>query len=129
MIRGAEALVAMRMAGRVPSLVFLDAWYRAGPRHGIPLVHDTWHVETPHQAHLMLPRDVPPARVDLRCIVGLAVWVQEEASVAEAIRAACVAAGAKRVVCVGFTSVPAGEEVRTQHHWTTDTAGVFTWPR
>lgn len=128
MMRGAAALVAMRMAGRVPSIVYLDAWYPAGARRGIQLVHDTWHVETPSQAHLMLPRDVPPDRVDLRCLIGLTVWVQEDPEIAQAIRAACIAAKARRVVCVGFTYTRDGEIVRTQHHWTTDTAGVFTWP-
>lgn len=127
MIRGEAELVRMRLAGHVPAIVFLSAWHATGRTYGMPTVYDSWQDETPHRAYLMLPRNVPPARVDLRCIVGLTVWIHEDPDVAAAMRDACIDARARRVVCVATTGRRDGEIIRVQQHWATDTAEAMSW--
>lgn len=129
-MRGAAALVSMRMRGVAPSMVFLDAWCPLGWLGAIATAYDTWHIDHPHRAHLMLDRADVPARVDLRCIVGLAVMINEDnAAAARAMRDACVAAGARRVIASACDVVVDGEITRVAHLWTSDTEGHMAWPR
>lgn len=122
--------MAMRLAGNAPSMVFLDSWAPLGWLGSIATAYDTWHLEHPHRAHLMLDRGDTASRVDLRCVHGLAVMVGEsDAAVAVALREACVAAGARHVIASACDVHVDGEFVRVHHLWTSDTKGHMTWPR
>jgi hypothetical protein len=68
-VKGHDQLIAMRRAGAAPSIVFVetdDAMW-ANTRD--------WHADAPDRAQLRVEASDRPARLDLRCLVGLTVWV------------------------------------------------------
>lgn len=123
-MRGHEALIAMRLRRRkVPRIVFFDF---AGGRSER---WRTWQFETPDRAYLLLDHGDVPGAMDLRCVVGLTVWINhtDEARVI-ALRDACMAAGADRVIAHVSDQVGEGEYAKFPLRWCTDTAGFMTWP-
>jgi hypothetical protein len=92
-MRGHKALIDMRSKGWKPSLVWLDA---DSPK--LPMTDD-WDMVSPMHAHLQLQATDRLATLDLRCLVGLTVFVDGNNTqrVIEA-RDACIKAGAERVI-------------------------------
>lgn len=106
-MRGHQALITMRMEGYAPEMVWFDV---DSPHLPMP---DDWHHVSPNHAHLQLQPSDNLATLDLRCVVGLTVFVDgHETRRVVAIRDACIKAGAKRVIAY------------TEDHLS-DTAGQF----
>jgi hypothetical protein len=115
-MRGHTDLIAMRLRGKRPASVHIDAdgllprritsgW--SVPRHLGADLHAELVIDPAEELHLL----------DLRCVVGLVVQVNGlDTPRAEAVGDACVAAGASRVI----VATP---------ELTHDTAGELTWPR
>jgi hypothetical protein len=121
-MRGQAALEAMRRSGVVPAWVWIDTdhW-----RSDVP---ETWQVYAPQHAHL---QSTKPDRAALRCVVGLPVQIDgEDRERVNAMRDACIAAGAKRVIASLYErrdDVPDYE--RYQVIEVSDTDGRQTWRR
>lgn len=116
-MRGRAALEAMRRDGYAPSLVIIDL-----DDNKLRMAKD-WEHHNPTTARLA-PAGEPPHRADLRCVVGLTVFVHgDEPEAVHAWRDACVNAKAKRVVAA-VTVLDTYHEVfqTTEIH---DTAGVL----
>jgi hypothetical protein len=92
-MRGHEPLIALRRSGKRPSMVFIDAFEDSSDSWR------DWPKNDPAHAQLeVLPDDSIPG-LDLRCVVGLPVMVTGHSKArVDAIRDACIEAGAKRVV-------------------------------
>jgi hypothetical protein len=100
-MRGHHALIEMRTQGYAPACVWLDV---NEPRLPMP---DDWQENSPRDAHLQLEARDRLSTLDLRCLVGLRVFVYGDvAKLVGATREACIAAGAKRVIaaCPDFTT-------------------------
>lgn len=118
MMRGQRALEAMRRRGRVPDSVFIDV------DDSRLRMADDWQVHTPALAMLSPLRD-KPSQADLRCVVGLTVFVSgADLKLVHAMRDACIRAQAARVIAT--TCVPRGEVFDCIE--VSDTEGKFTWP-
>lgn len=119
-MRGHEAMVDMRRRGFVPTAVWV---------HDLPLeaqrTPDRWNWPLHGQsACIDLDPTDNPARLDLRFVVGLTVWIQaRDAQRLQALTDLAVACGAKRVL----GSLVAGEGDRARCVAHTDTQGVLTW--
>lgn len=119
-MRGAAALEAMRRDGYAPSLVILEL-----DDAKLQMARD-WERHNPTTAHLA-PNGEPAHRADLRCVVGLTVFVHgDEPLSVHAWRDACIKAKAKRVVaavtrCTDPTPLYERFETTEIH----DTAGVL----
>lgn len=120
-MKGTAALEAMRRDGYAPSLVILDL-----DDAKLQMARD-WEHHNPTIARIAPAPNDKATRADLRCVVGLTVFVQgDEPSSVHAWRYACVKANAKRVVsavtqCVDPT--PLYERFETTE--LSDTAGVL----
>jgi hypothetical protein len=115
---GADALIARRTHGAPPGIVWLDA--DAAP---VPDGEDN-----DAHAHLWLGKS-NPRRVDLRCVIGLTVYVSgPDRETVFALRDRCIAAKAQRVIA--SVLIPRGSGDWTAYHLdeTTDTDGILTWP-
>lgn len=114
-MRGHEPLVAMRMHGMTPATVEMQvdrpmpAWFwREWLTERLP--------GQPIHARILVAEDDSPARIDLRCLIGLAVQVNgPNPDRVAAVAAACTEAGAERVITV------CGDVI-------TDTEGLLSWP-
>lgn len=119
MMRGQAALQSMRRRGLAPDIVFVamdDERLRAA---------ETWHVRTPTMATLTPLRSQKPSQADLRCVVGLPVYILgADAKRVRAMRDACIRANASRVIAA--VCVRSGEVFR--HADISDTQGLLTWP-
>lgn len=92
-MRGHKALVAMRLKGRKPAMVWFDADYPKLP------MADDWQEDRPDHAHLQIDRHENVETLDLRCLVGLTVFVDgQDVRRVVAVRDACIKAGAERVI-------------------------------
>lgn len=114
-MRGHEALLQMRRQGLAPVSVTVttdpecDRFVASWPR------------DMPAFPQLLIAPDDTPERLDLRCLVGLRVWVDGlDPERVERVAKACEAAGAKRVISV---AIVAGDVTRID-----DTQGALTWP-
>lgn len=119
MLRGQAQLEAMRRRGHVPQAVFIcfdDRRLRMA---------DDWSEHTPSIAHLEPVGKPSPA--DLRCIVGLTVFVLgTDAGAVAAMRDACVEARAARVIAmVCAERAPWCSECVE----VSDTKGLLSWPQ
>jgi hypothetical protein len=119
-MRGQAQLEAMRRRGFVPETVDL-CLFKTRSAEDWPRLH-------PRYAVLEAVQSVRPA--ELRCLVGLEVQIHgEKREVVHAMRDACIAAGARRVIATVFDgrdSVPDYERFRAVE--ASDTQGVLTWP-
>lgn len=116
-MRGRAALESMRRDGYAPSLVIIDL-----DDHKLRMAKD-WEHHNPTTARLA-PAGEPPHRADLRCVVGLTVFVHgDEPEAVHAWRDACIEAKARRVVAA-VTVLDTYHEAfqTTEIH---DTAGVL----
>lgn len=92
-MKGHEALIAMRKAGKTPRVVFVET-----ERDWLEDWRD-WQDHHPSHAALHIGKTESLASLDLRCIVGLVVVVSGETSQrVRAVAAACEAADASRVI-------------------------------
>jgi hypothetical protein len=115
-MRGHEPLIAMRLQGICPETVHVNvdmplkpwvtrAWAEEAHRTGA--IHAEIAVEPSDAVH----------RLDLRCLVGLPVFVLgDDPQRVGAVFTACVKAGAKRVISNDNQSMR-------------DSEGEWTWPR
>lgn len=89
-MRGHERLIALRLQGKAPADVHIDT------DGGWPVWWLDW--SGPH-AHILVARNENVALLDLRCLIGLLVFVhgEDEGRVGE-IADACRKAQARRVV-------------------------------
>lgn len=109
-MRGHEAIIAMRQAGRRPAFVFVNDW---------PCDTD-WHLHGDH-ATVCTAGDVVQL-LDLRFLVGLRVSVSASSEVrAQALFDHCKAAGA---ACVAAVHVDSSRQPWDQHGW----SGVWHKP-
>ena len=123
-MRGAQALVAMRKARQVPAVVWLDA-----ETERLPFADD-WPERSPVQAYLQPAFGEIPRRVDLRCVVGLTVYVSgPNRERVHALRDAAIEANAGRVIASVLTPRGSGEWIAYLLDETTDTEGMLTWPK
>lgn len=107
-MKGIESLVAMRMEGRVPSLLYVDLDVGRMPGEG----------------HLQIDNAEPLHSVDLRAVQGLVVSISGlDAGRVRAIGLACEQAGARRVIANTLKQSTHGFEMVE----VTDTEGVFEW--
>jgi hypothetical protein len=95
----------MRMRGVIPAAVFVETdlglWHLAGE----------WPRWMPRHAYLFIEAKDSLPLLDLRCLVGLPVFVQgEDETRVNGVAAACAKAGAKRVI--GTTYQPASDYFR-----------------
>lgn len=92
-MRGADALRQMRREGYAPNLVIIDLeenWLRSWAE---------WERLNPTIAKLAPKPGEVASRADLRCVVGLSVFVTgDDPAAVHAWRDACIAADAKRVI-------------------------------
>lgn len=123
-MRGHEQILAARRKGRHPSLVWVacdgynDGFTRLAALGCRPL------------DHIELKADENPKRLDLRCVIGLAVDVSgtNEKRVA-AVARACVEHGARRVIASHFTTHKRGDDIEVQTHRMTFTnEELEQWP-
>ena len=124
-MRGADALRQMRRDGYTPNLVIVDLaenWMQSWA---------DWERMNPTIAQLAPTPGESPSRADLRCVIGLTVFVTGDALQAEAVRAwrdACIAANAKRVIAAVTQCVNPDKPREFRRFDTpeiTDTAGVL----
>lgn len=123
-MRGLQALVAMRKAGKVPGVVWIDA-----ESEDLPFADD-WPEQSQEHAHLQPANGESLRRHDLRCVIGLTVYVSGPyRERVHALRDAAIEAKAKRVIA--SVLIPRGSGDWTAYHLdeTTDTEGVLTWPK
>ena len=124
-MRGHEPLLAMRRIGRVPGSVALSlyastpwrTWAQSEPTEfrGFPDAQST--------AHVLVEPDDPIGRLDLRFLVGLTAWVDgPDLMRVQQLHAACIEAGAKRVLSTVQQPDSRGT-LRTVAMF--DTAGIF----
>lgn len=122
-MRGAEALREMRLSGYAPSLVIIDL-----DDERLRMAVDWQHVN-PTTARLAPAANDAPHRTDLRCVVGLKVFVHgDKTEAVHAWRDACIAAKASRVisaVTICTSDVPDYETFKTLEIG--DTTGKLTW--
>lgn len=117
-MKGQEALLAMRKAGKAPSAVFIET---ATDR--LKQSSD-WQHNTPGMAALLIEPDDIPAMLDLRCVVGLLVSISGDCEeLVGRVHEACVAANAKRVVSSVFSTKSGRTLTRIN-----DSDGVLEWP-
>lgn len=115
MLRGQAQLEAMRRRGHAPDAVFIDC---GGDRLRMA---EGWASQ--QRAHLAA--NGPVSQADLRCIVGLTVFVGGGLPCQiRAMRDACVRAKAKRVIAT--ICEPRGEVFECVE--VTDTEGLLSWP-
>jgi hypothetical protein len=126
-MRGHEALIAMRLKRQAPAVVFIDfpgqTWRYSAWRD--------WHFDHPQRANLELEEHDNPEALDLRCIRELTVFISDTGEDrVEALRGACIEAGAGRVVACCLGQEGSGD-VYTRYPmlWCTDTRGAMTWPK
>lgn len=120
-MRGHLALIAMRQRGAKPDLVWLETNPERDP------CCDDWLEITPKHAHLQFDPEESPARVDLRCVVGLTVSISgSNLKRVRATRDACIAAGAKRVIASTTRQIGNDEFPAFQVMELTDTDGHLT---
>ncbi len=92
-MRGHESIIAMRLRGRRPALV----WMHDDPECA-DLDWPLWRESLPYPNVLLSPED-SPARVDLRFVVGLPVMVSfHDVIRMQRMVLACEAAGASSVI-------------------------------
>lgn len=122
-MKGHQPLIAMRLRGVVPAMVWIDT------EPDLLRSWRDWPRETPAHAHLEIEATDPLTRLDLRCITGLPVYVWgERPEVVEAVRVACIEFGASRVMTSVTETV--GERLpRSETVLMTDTEGQLTWQR
>lgn len=122
-MRGQTQLEATRRRGYVPEVVFIDA--DSKPVRRVDAMFDPL---AGGAARLGLLPGESPARVDLRCVVGLVVHVSgTDANRVQAMRDAAIAAGASRVISATTERTNQGwQPFRTVE--LTDTAGLESWP-
>lgn len=121
-MRGHEPLIEMRMKGHVPDCAWIDtdkdnleAW-----RYWLEMNNASANIQ-------IEPTDKHP---DLRCIVGLPCYIQgSDRKLVAAIRDACIAAGASRVVAMFMERFGQGEFVAFRVLEVTDTSGLLTYTR
>lgn len=119
-MRGHQQLIAMRNAGAVPDVVWIDTDLPKLPMPG------DWHEITPRHAHLQLDASDRLARLDLRCVIGLTVSVSgSDVHRVRAVRDACIDAKAKRVIAATTTPIGIDEFIAFKLVELTDTAGFF----
>ena len=115
-MKGHDQLIAMRQSGVVPDWVFIDTDYPDVLRQW-----EHWTHKDNAKAHLLVEGERRP---DLRCVVGLPVFVQgiDHARVLQ-IRDACIAVGASRVIAAAMTQHGRGEFTKFLTEHLSDTAG------
>ena len=124
-MRGAAKLVELRKQGKTPALVFLDA-----DSERLPFAD--WDLVDPAGAptnvmHMQPDAGERASRTDLRCLVGLTVYVSGlDAKRVHALRDAAIAAKAKRVIASVQQQVGHGEWIAFQTIEVTDTEQA--WP-
>jgi hypothetical protein len=117
---GQARLIEMRLAGHVPDWVFIET-----EPNGLRLAEE-WHTMDNTKAVLQL--DVADKRPDLRCVAGLSCYVEgSDIHRVHAVRDACIAANAQRVIAAVLRRVGSGEWVTFNTIETTDTDGVFVY--
>jgi hypothetical protein len=123
-MRGHEQLAKRRRDGYVPALVWvLTDGYCDGMARLAAL-------GCPMADHLELKHSDNPKRLDLRCLIGLAVEVtgSDERRVA-AVARACLEHGAKQVIAAHVTTTWRGEEPEvTVHRITFTNEELDQWP-
>lgn len=117
-MRGDKALIAMRQSGFVPDYVFINV----SPDRLTQA--DDWQHMNSRTAHLELDPTDRVSRMDMRCVRGLRCYVEgEEQAKVEAMREACVAVGAARVIAAVMERRGSGEFVAFRVRHLSDTAG------
>lgn len=113
-MKGAEAVRQMRRAGYAPRMVDISTDPVKPHLIGCVGGYATMQAERPNMA-------------DLRCVVGLMVTVDgTNAERVHAMRDACIAAGAKRVIAAVLRVLDYGPDVdRVRVVEMSDTGGVF----
>ena len=123
-MHGHTPLIAMRLKGSAPACVFIDtdAPGPLDPARG-------WEIDNAAHAHIQTAAGERINRLDLRCVVGLRVHVDgTQKSRVHAMRNACIAAGAVRVIATTLERFGGGENIAFRVIETTDTDGVFVFP-
>ncbi len=119
-MQGHTRLIEMRLAGYVPDWVFIET-----EPNSLRLADD-WHEMDNTKAVLQL--DAADRRPDLRCVAGLPCYVEgSDIHRVHAVRNACIAANAQRVIAAVLRRVGSGEWVAFNTIETTDTDGVFEY--
>ena len=126
-MRGLAPLIALRRGGSVPDCVWVDL-----ERDPMPMAED-WAGINNRSAHVQLEPEDRIRHLDLRCAKGLPCYVQgNDRDEVRAMRDACLAAGASRVIATVMRRVGQGEFVAFHVEEMTDTAGIFSggksWP-
>lgn len=121
-MKGHEQLIALRMAGKRPSFVSIDA----GDRGNENRLWATWQQLGLNSAHIVIEPGDRPGLLDLRCVVGLLVIVQgyeQHQRLIEQTHEACKKAGADRVIS-SVLGKQNGEAVSLR---AMDSEGVLEW--
>ncbi len=121
-MQGHQALLEMRRAGRAPGAVFIDVDLPTLT----PMDEDLqWQNVDPSSADIEIAVDEPVHRLDFRFVIGLTVHVSGcEAKRVEAVRDACIAAKAKRVIASFMVRADSRDGFDVAR--ITDTEGHFT---
>lgn len=118
---GHSELMAMRIDGFVPLIV----WVQTDPEFLVKRFDALFPMDPDHMQIVVEPTD-NPRRIDLRGVYGLICVVRGcDAQRVEAVTAACVCAGAARVITNTHARIRRCEFETTK---VTDTTGVLTWP-
>lgn len=122
-MRGHQLLSDVRRAGFAPHQVNVDLDV---PR--LPLAHFADMARAGFAQLQVEPADAVH-RLDLRCVVGLVVLVSgRDAERVANVAAACVAAGAERVIATTHETDDDPVDPTFTVVRVTDSAGVLTWP-
>lgn len=116
-------MISMRRAGVVPDAVFVET---AGDRLG---QWRDWSERTPQHAAIEIEAKDRPARLDMRCVIGLTVIVSgSDAQRVQAVADRCVQAKAGRVIGAVSEVRQIGPDRIARMVSATDTEGVLAWP-
>lgn len=117
---GHQPLIAMRRAGAMPDMVFVET----SPE--LYASTEDWPEESPSRAQVRVTPNDPVHRLDLRFLIGLKVWVTgTDADRVFAVAEACHRHQVARVIAsvTRFDDIGQAETVEI-----TDTRGDLTWP-
>jgi len=119
-MRGHQQLIAMRKDGFVPDCVWIDT------DHDHLNCWRDWHGMDSRHAHVQI--EPAERRFDLRCVIGLPCFVQgSDRRRVFAVRDACIAAGAARVIASVTQQRGQGDYATFEAIESSDTEGVFAW--
>ena len=101
-MRGHEPLIAMRLSGSVPDCVWIDT---------DPDQLQRWRDwDKRKNSHAQIQIEDGDTRPDMRCVTGLKCYIfGTTARRVFAVRDACIAVGAKRVIAAVHTPIGIGE--------------------